>query len=152
MPVIRITDSTWGRLKQHARPLEDTVNDVLNFALDALDKSKGISPKPKEKRMAPKSTSKGPKLPQKEFRLPLMEVLLELGGSAQVRDIREKLEPRVKPRLHEADYDPVSTGEPRWWNAACWERNDLVKEGLFRNDSPRGTWELSDEGRRHLSS
>lgn len=28
----------------------------------------------------------------------------------------------------------------------CWERNDLVKEGLLRGDSDRGVWELSARG------
>ncbi|HDR29905.1 winged helix-turn-helix domain-containing protein [Rhodovulum sp.] len=37
--------------------------------------------------------------------------------------------------------------EERWWNATCWARSGLVKEGRFRSDSPRGVWELSDEGR-----
>ena len=147
MPVIRISDSTWERLKQHARPLEDTAEDVVCAALDALDKAKGIEitkPVPVKRR------SRGNKLPQKEFRVPLMEVLLELGGSAEVKEIRKALAPKIKPRLSEDDFGLVKTGDERWWNATCWERSDLVKEGLFRNDSPRGTWELSEEGRQFI--
>lgn len=147
MPVIRISDATWSRLQQHARPLEDTAEDVVRAALDALDKAKGV----KAKKPEPiKRRPRGNKLPQREFRLPLMEVLLELGGSAVVKDIREALAPKIKPRLSEDDFELVSTGDERWWNATCWERSDLVKEGLFRTDSPRGIWELSDEGRKHI--
>ena len=29
-------------------------------------------------------------------------------------------------------------------------RSRLVKIGLMRSDSPRGTWEISDKGREHL--
>lgn len=151
MPVIRISESTWERLKQHARPLEDSVDDVVNIALDSLDKSKGVSPTPAVKKALTRRKSTGPKLPQKEFRQPLMKLLRELGGSAEVRRIREAMEPIVKAKLNEADYEPVSTGEPRWWNATCWERNDLVKEGLFKKGSPRGVWELSEKGLKHLS-
>ena len=147
MPVIRISDTTWGRLQQHARPLEDTAEDVVCAALDALDKAKGIKPKKPD---PIKRRPRGNKLPQKEFRLPLMEVLLELGGSAEVKDIREALAPKILPRLSEDDFQLVSSGDERWWNATCWERSDLVKEGLFRKDSPRGIWELSDEGRRQI--
>jgi len=82
--------------------------------------------------------------------MPLMKVLLELGGSAEVHDIRKKMLLAVKDRLTKDDYEPVTTGEERWWNATCWERSDLVKEGLFRSDSPRGVWELSDEGRAFM--
>jgi len=144
MPVVRISDATFARLQTHARPLEDTAEDVVRLALDALDKQKGIKaamPKPKKVRR------RGNKTPQRDFRLPLMKVLFDLSGTAEVKDIREKMLPVMKSRLTEDDYEPVSTGEERWWNAICWERSDLVKEGLFRDDSPRGVWELSDEGR-----
>lgn len=145
MPVIRISDATWERLKVYARPLEDTPEDVVRLALDALDAKHGKHvPAPKAPTVV---RTKGKKLPQRDFREPLMAVLLELGGSAYSKDIREKLEPRMKSLLGPGDLAPVSTGEPRWWNAVCWERNDLVKEGLFRNDSDRGIWELSEEGR-----
>ncbi|UWR21116.1 winged helix-turn-helix domain-containing protein [Sulfitobacter sp. S190] len=144
MPVIRISDATFARLQTHARPLEDTAEDVVRLALDALDKSKGVKPAaPKPK----KTRRRGNKTPQRDFRLPLMKVLLELGGSAEVKDIRDKMLPAMKARLTEDDFEAVSTGEERWWNATCWERSDLVKEGLFRDDSPRGVWELSDAGR-----
>lgn len=144
MPVIRISDATFARLQSYARPLEDTAEDVVRLALDALDKIKGIKAVPP----APKKTRRrGTKTPQRDFRVPLMKILLELGGTAEVKDIRERLLPMMKAKLTEDDFEPVSSGEERWWNAACWERNDLVKEGLFRADSPRGVWELSDKGR-----
>jgi putative N-acetylmannosamine-6-phosphate epimerase len=34
MPVIRISQQTWERLKTYATPLEDTADDVVNVALD----------------------------------------------------------------------------------------------------------------------
>jgi hypothetical protein len=37
MPVIRISQQTWERLKTYATPLEDTADDVVNVALDALE-------------------------------------------------------------------------------------------------------------------
>jgi len=96
----------------------------------------------------PTDEADGAKLPQKEFREPLLQMLYELGGSAGLAELREGLLPRMQSRLGEADYSIVSTGEPRWWNATCWERSDMVKEGLLRGDSPRGRWELSEDGRR----
>jgi len=144
MPVVRISDATFARLQTHARPLEDTAEDVVRLALDALDKQKGIKAAQPEQK---KARRRGNKTPQRDFRLPLMKVLFDLSGTAEVKDIREKMLPVMKSRLTEDDYEPVSTGEERWWNAICWERSDLVKAGLFRDDSPRGVWELSDEGR-----
>jgi hypothetical protein len=37
MPVIRITQQTWERLKRHATPLVHTANDIVEMALEALD-------------------------------------------------------------------------------------------------------------------
>lgn len=157
MPVIRISDETWERLKAYARPLEDSAEDVVRLGLDALDEKHGRSTRaprlqPAAKASIPRQRSNGEKLPQKEFRSPLLDVLREKGGRASVKEIRELLEPRMAPRLSGADYDQVSSGDPRWWNAVCWERNDLVKEGLLRGDSERGVWELSARGRDSADS
>jgi hypothetical protein len=57
------------------------------------------------------------------------------------------MEGKMAPLLSEADYQLVSSGDPRWWNAICWERADLVREGLFVDYSERGVWELSEKGK-----
>lgn len=148
MPVIRVTDATWERMKRHARPLEDTPDDIVRRALDALE---GVTERPTRGRSTtgrPKTTDAGRKLPQKEFRNPLLLTLEKLGGAGSLEEIRDAMHPLVEARLSPADYKLVETGEARWWNATCWERSDLKKEGYLRSDSPRGRWELSDEGRR----
>jgi len=145
MPVLRVSDTTWERLKAHARPLEDTVDDVMSRALDALDAvGKGVPPTPTVKPKAKRS--RGNKLPQKEFRTPLLLTLLQLGGEGHVSDVRKVILPRVSARLQAADYQPVSTGEPRWWNAVCWERMDMVRLGLLEASSKKGVWKLSQKG------
>jgi Mrr N-terminal domain len=158
-PVLRVSDPTWERLKSHATPLEDTPEDVVRRALDALDllkeKPELASPLPTQisaPGKPPQKSVAGPKLPQKEFRGPLLEVLLQKGGKATTREIRELLEPKMAPRLSEADYEPVTSGDPRWWNAVCWERNDLVKEFLLAGNSERGVWELTELGRNYAQS
>jgi hypothetical protein len=112
--------------------------------LDALDeklgrKPTGSSPKPT------KAVSKGKKLPQKEFRQPLIVALRELGGSAHVTEIRNLMERKIAPVLNDGDYEKVSTGEVRWWNATCWERANMVRDGLIAESSERGVWELTNK-------
>jgi hypothetical protein len=152
MPVIRISEGTWEKLKEHAVPLEDTVDDVISRALDALDGTKRAAPKagdsssPRTTDAGKRATRRGTKLPQKAFRTPLLETIYELGGRAPTKKVQEIMAKKMAPQLSEADYATVTSGDERWWNAICWERNDLVKEGLFRADSDRGVWELSDKG------
>jgi restriction system protein len=147
MPVIRVSDATWARLENHAKGFQKP-EDVMNLALDALDEKTGHSSPKQQKRTATKKAALGGMLPQREFRQPLMKTLMDLGGTAQVSDIREVMKKKMASRLSEADLAPVTSGEPRWWNAICWERANLVREGLFKDNSPRGVWELSEKGKK----
>jgi hypothetical protein len=153
MPVIRISERTWERLKKHARPFEDSPDDVINLALDALDE-RGVPPRPDtaEASPKPKAARQGHKLPQKEFRLPLLATLRDLGGKSPTKIVRERMERKLASQLSDDDYSPVAGGEPRWWNAVCWQRLVLVKQGLLKDDSERGVWELSERGRQFLAS
>jgi hypothetical protein len=153
MPVIRISQQTWDRLKTYATPLEDTADDVVNIALDALEaaRRKGLRiARHSTAASLPKRNSKRPtrgkRAPLKKLRAPLLETLYRLGGKAYSREIRKTIELLVAPILGKADYELVSNAVPRWWNAICSVRNDLIRQGLFRNDSERGIWELSKQG------
>jgi Mrr N-terminal domain len=150
MPVIRVSDSTWRRLEGHATGFKKP-EDIVNMALDALDEKLGRKPKaelkPITELLGQKKQQASKKLPQKEFRQPLLETLTELGGAAHVTEIRKAMEKKIAPLLGSADYEKVPTGEVRWWNATCWERANLVREGLFADYSPRGVWELTDKGK-----
>jgi hypothetical protein len=144
VPVIRISEETYAHLQRHAKPFEDTTPEsVIIKALTALDMFDGDVPSSVK---SPLKRSEARKLPQKEFRLPLLMTLFRFGGKAQAKDVRTLLGPIMVPKLREGDFESVSTGDPRWWNAVCWERNDLIKEGLLRSNSERGVWEVSELG------
>lgn|SRR5262249_13644830 len=154
MPVVRLSQSTWERLQAHARPFEDTPDNIITAALDQLDKLKGVRvAKAKAIAAAAQLPPKGPKTPQKAFRLPLFRTLRAMGGGGRTRDVRRLLKKRfatMRLSLNDADLALVSSGDPRWWNAVCWERRECLKEGLLRRDSERGVWELSRKGKKWL--
>ena len=147
MPVIRVTDRTWKRMQRHAKPFVHKPEDVLVMALDALDEKAGFKPLPNPEVAMGLPIRRTRKLPQKSFRNPLLKTLLEMGGRAHASEIKGAIEPKVAPMLSDVDYKTVSTGDPRWWNAICWERAALVRDGLFSQDSPRGVWELTEKGK-----
>ena len=163
MPVIRISEETMERLKKWAEPLVDTTESafvkVLNAAEKTLDAKVGVvTPKKPEAVLPPDRGKVNDKLaekkflPDKELRRPLLEVLYQMGGKARRHALRPVLEKRIAPRLQPGDYEPVSTGDPRWWSAASWTRNKLKDEGFLRDDSPRGLWELSEKGIRQAEA
>lgn len=157
MPVIRITDETLERLKRWAEPLVDTAESALTKALDAAEQSQKlrggdpVTPAARPPRPRRRRTTSRNRLPQKEFRRPLLELLYELGGSTQVADLQPLMKEKMASTLLPGDLQPVSTGDERWWNATCWERSNLVREGYLRDDSPRGTWELSEQGAKFVA-
>jgi hypothetical protein len=150
MPVIRISQQTWERLKTHATPLEHTANDVVNMALDALEvaqrKNRHILRQPAIASTRPRRSKQHKRFSLKQLRAPLLETLYARGGKAYSREIRAAMEHLVVPVLGPAAHELVSNGQPRWWNAVCSVRNDLIQDGIFLADSERGVWELSKRG------
>lgn len=162
MPVIRITDPTWDRLKRWAVPLEDTPEDAVRKVLDAAEEHltcrQETVPRDfghdtrKTKIVYSSKLRRGVKLPQEAYRRPILEALGEHGGSGSVQDLLKTVELKVKALLTEVDYQRLPSGvDIRWRNTAQWERWKLVKEGLLKTDSPSGIWELSNKGAEELT-
>lgn len=83
---------------------------------------------------------------------PILEALQSMGGSAQMSQVPDRVLQSMRGTLKDVDYEPLASEPdmPRWKNAAQWARNSMVKEGLLRNDSPRGVWQISEAGVRFL--
>ncbi|RMD59396.1 hypothetical protein D6833_11490 [Candidatus Parcubacteria bacterium] len=94
----------------------------------------------------------GLRTPEGEYRIPILQALVDLGGTAPVNEVLEKVETLMKHKLNAYDRqtlpsDPIN---PRWRNTAKWVQAAMVKEGLLSSCSPRGVWEITDSGRRFL--
>jgi len=96
---------------------------------------------------------KGLRTPESAYYLPILKALTELGGSAKMQAVLEKVYETMKPLLKDVDHQPLASDPdmPRWRNSAQWARNTMRQEGLIKGDSPHGTWEISDAGRHKLT-
>ena len=156
MPVIRITDATWERLKKWAIPLEDTPEDAVRKILDAAEKHINCQQIPENKQPNEKlipiknKLKRGQKTPQYAYRLPILESLHELGGKAPVTEILDLVKRKMESHFAEVDYLTIPTGDIRWRNTAMWERHEMVKDGLLKSNSPKGVWELSEKGLKEI--
>ncbi len=95
---------------------------------------------------------RGLRTPEDAFRRPILEALVELGGKASVGEVLDLVGKKMRGKLTKYDLQPLAS-DPRsirWRNTAQWCRNTLVREGLMKQDSLHGTWEISDLGRRAL--
>ncbi len=158
MPVIRITDATWDRLKRWAIPLEDSPEDAVRKVLDAAEEHlkyrQTTSSSHRTETPTPpkgKKLRKGLKTPQQAYRRPILEAIYELGGRGSMDSVLKRVEGKMKSLLGDVDYQNLpSGGDIRWRNTAQWERLVLVKDGLLKDDSPQGIWELSDKGSEEI--
>lgn len=97
--------------------------------------------------------SSGEITPQEDFCLPLLSVLVEMGGKGKTKDVLDKLGVKMKGTLKPKDYEPHESNakQIRWRNTAQWARNTMANEdGRMKDNSPNGTWEISDKGRAWL--
>lgn len=87
------------------------------------------------------------------FRVPILRALMERGGSGSVTQVLDRVEALIGNKLNDYDRSPLPSTptSTRWRNTAQWARNAMVKEGLLAADSPRGTWEITEQGEQWLA-
>jgi hypothetical protein len=111
----------------------------------------GKAQSPKRKRGAGSRAPAGSLLPEAQYELPLLESLIELGGSAPTSDVVDRLGKKLDDRLTEGDRETLGSGEIRWRNRVQFVRLGLIKSGDMVKDSPRGVWEITDAGRQRVT-
>ncbi|MEW6771420.1 MAG: winged helix-turn-helix domain-containing protein [Bacillota bacterium] len=112
-----------------------------------FEKRQGVPPEPCPLPVPPP----GERTPERSFRRPILEALVELGGSGLVPEVLDRVEEKMRRVLTEYDRQSLPAGDSiRWRNAAQWARYRMVQEGLLARNSPRGIWEITELGRREL--
>ncbi len=85
------------------------------------------------------------RLREMDFYSLIVDCLFALGSSARRREVLNAVRDCIQPSESDLELLPVSA-QARWENEASWARKRLVQFGYLRSDSPRGWWELSEEG------
>ena len=157
MPVVRISEQTWERLKKWAVPLEDTAEDVINKILEIAERRGESNQEPPAGASGPSAVAasarrRGKKTPQEAFKLPICRILFEQGGRAPARTVLDLMPEMMKETLTDFDFLEVPSGGQRWHKSANWARYVLAAQGYLRSDSERGYWELSDKGKRWIET
>jgi hypothetical protein len=94
---------------------------------------------------------RGLRTPETAFYAPILKALDELGGTARTADVVKRVGEFMANDLSPDDREPLpSTGLPRWENTTQFARYSMVRGGLLKPDSPRGTWAISAKGKERL--
>lgn len=91
-------------------------------------------------------------LPRQRYGLPILRVLVDLGGSASTKQVLQQVFQLMEAanELREIDKSRRSDGQFYWDNRTQDMRRELINKGFMKDDSPRGIWEISEAGREHL--
>jgi hypothetical protein len=171
---LTVDEEVFGALQAEAIPFEDTPNSVLRRILE-LDSTRHATPPPASKKQVnPRERGKGgsrrrassttttkvkrfraPRgalLPEAHYEEPILAALDELGGRVPTRELLDALEPKLKPLLRPLDLEMLDGSNlVRWKNRSQFVRLKLVQSGDMVKGSPRGVWEISEQGRQRLA-
>lgn len=94
----------------------------------------------------------GLQTPKEKYREPILRALVEMGGTGTTGEVLDRVYALMKDQLNEHDLAPLRSNKrlPRWRSTATWGRNMLREQGLIESGSPRGVWEISEQGRQWL--
>ena len=88
---------------------------------------------------------------QKDVEVPLLEVLVELGGQGKPKEIYPLVTKKF-PNITEEDLkETVSSGGNRWKNRIQWVRQKLIVKGEMHSPS-RGIWAITNRGRKRIEA
>jgi hypothetical protein len=149
---INLSERTYQRLLHQVNSFEDTPEEVIRRLLDAVEAVEDHPPAHKLKSRSGILEAEGGLLAETEYWLPILQILAESDGVARGRDVIDKLEDLLGPRLMPRDRDVLTMGEVRWRNRARFARLRMKEQGLISSNSPRGIWEITEEGRGYLNA
>jgi hypothetical protein len=157
-----IDDDIYAHVQAHAVPLEDDFNSALRRLLGmSLEGQEHVAERSRRRSDDAPSQSmraargkprkgtrarKGSLLPERDYELPILEALVKLGGRAPTSEVVDIVGQALDGRLTDTDREKLASGDLRWRNRAQFVRLSLIKSGDMKGDSPRGMWEITEQG------
>jgi len=132
---LAVRDEINNKLEKLAHGLEEVLQDLR----PRIGKSNSTT----HQKTQTKKRSQKPKTSKEILRKEIIKALNTLGGTGRVRQVLAEMGKQLNGKLLPRDIEAISSGDLVWENNACWERHSMVKDGILKNDSPRGIWELS---------
>jgi len=84
--------------------------------------------------------------------VPTLQALVDLGGKARRDEVVELVGKKMQGVLTIDDQEMLPSGvEVRWKNRVAWQRENMKRLGMLRDDSPQGIWEITETGRQWLA-
>ncbi len=140
-----------GRVREIKKIRDEAEN--LQIKWEGVFRETSRGPLKRKRRDKKKKTyPRGIKTPEKDFVIPILETIEELGGAGSVKEVLQKVFEKMKDRLN--DYDlkaiPSHPDRFRWESTAMWCRQSMVDDGFLSSEAKRGLWILTEKGKDRL--
>lgn len=77
--------------------------------------------------------------PEAEYQLPVLQALVDLGGSAPIDSVLERVEQLMRGVLQDVDYEALPVNPCLRWNEnARWARQRLKDKGQIKPSVKKG--------------
>jgi hypothetical protein len=138
-------------IREKASDLRDEWSKPFTLAVPTKRADKPSKP---ARRRQPLRLDKGARTANDAYVLPILETLGEMGGSGRPAEVLDHVGKSMQHQLKDADFEPVGSNpnRPRWKATAYWARYQMVRDGLLKDDSHPGMWDISDKGREFLKN
>ncbi|MGB5107874.1 MAG: DUF262 domain-containing protein [Candidatus Zixiibacteriota bacterium] len=95
-----------------------------------------------------RSKSRTDVTPREAYRPLILDALVRLGGAAKQAEVFALIEQSMANQFTNDDLTVNKDGyTTKWKNLAAFERLNMVKDGVLRDDSSWGIWEITAKGR-----
>jgi hypothetical protein len=159
---VTVDQDVFEAVQRHAIPLVDDFNSALRRLLGLDGEGDTGAPAPKPRPPSPGRSARGAGigtraapgsiLPEGDYWVPILRALDEMGGSGAAADVTDRVGQFLAEELRDRDHEYNATGEIRWRNRTAFARNSMKDRGLLSRTSPRGVWEMTDEGREYFNA
>jgi len=86
---------------------------------------------------------------QKDIEIPLLEVLVEIGGQGKPKEIYPLVTKKF-PKIRDEDLaEALPSGGNKWTNRIQWVKQRLLEKGELYSPR-RGIWTITDKGRKRV--
>jgi len=132
--------ASYTESRQMLTQLADEFDELLKNLRERLGQNgAGAEIKPRQKR------SKLPRTSKEALRLLIIQSLESRHGKATVSEVKADLSKFLDGKLQAGDLEYRQDGKTLvWLNNVQWERLQMCRDGLIRNDSKSGVWELAE--------
>lgn len=131
----------------------DRISEEINGEYVSITREPKFEKKSSKKLPPQRKLVKGLKTPEKAFVFPVIDTLMEFGGTAPRKQVVQIVYEKMKHILNDYDLLPMSYNKyvPRWKDTLHWVKLNLLERGILARGTEKGIWALTDYGKAYYA-